>query len=100
MSTLNIKKNSFITNRSLDGITDPIDQTIDKEDKFHPGIRLIQKHLKNHDVFPFKTVEIGDIEKEIDNINPNTTSNSIAPKIYKKSSKVSASVLHNYLTIR
>ena len=76
VSTLNIKKNSFITNRSLDGITDPIDQAIDK-DKFHPSIRLIQKHLKNHDVFPFKTVEIGDIEKEINNINPKkaTTSN-------------------------
>ena len=39
---------------------------------------------------------MGDIEKEISNINPKkaTTSNSIPPKIFKKSSKVSASVLH------
>ena len=90
VSTLNIKENSFITSSSLDGITDPIDQAI------HPSILLIQKHLKNHDVFSFKTVEIGDIEKEINNINPKkaTTSNSIPPKILKKSSKVSVSVLH------
>ena len=76
VSTLNIKENSFITNRPLDGITDPIDKAIDKY-KFHPSILLIQKHLKNHDVFSFKTVEIGDIEKEINNINPKkaTTSN-------------------------
>ena len=46
--------------------------------------------------FSFKTVDIGDIEKE-NSINPKkaTTSNSIPPKIFKKSSKVSASVLHN-----
>ena len=52
MSTLNIKENSFITNRSSDGITDPIYKTIDKY-KFHPSILLIQKHKKNHDVFFF-----------------------------------------------
>ena len=69
MSTLNIKKNSFITNRSLDGIRDPTDKAIDKY-KFNLSILLIQKHLKNHDVFSFKTAEIGDIEKEINNINP------------------------------
>ena len=95
VSTLNIKENRFITNRSLDGITDPIGKAIDKY-KFHLNIFLIQKHLKNHDVFSFKTVEIDDIEKEINNINLKkaTTSNSIPPKILKKSSKVSASVLH------
>ena len=95
MSTLNIKENSFITNRSSDGITDPVDKAIDKY-KFHPSILLIQKHLKNRDIFSFKTVDIGDIEKEINNINPKkaTTSNSIPPKILKKSSKVSASVSH------
>ena len=59
VSTLNIKGNSFITNRSLDGITDPIDKAIDKY-KFYPTILLIQKHLKSHDVFSFKTVEIGE----------------------------------------
>ena len=40
VSTLNIKKNSFITSRSLDGITDPIDKAIDKF-KFHPSILLM-----------------------------------------------------------
>ena len=96
MSTLNIKENRFITNRSSDGITDPVDKAIDKY-KFHPSILLIQRHLKNHDIFSFKTVKIGDIEKEINNINPKkaTTGNSIPPKIFKNSSKVSASVLHN-----
>ena len=95
VSTLNIKENRFITNRSSDGITDPVDKAIDKY-KFRPSILLIQKHLKNHDIFSFKTVDIGDIEKEINNINPKkaTTSNSIPPKILKKSSKVSASALH------
>ena len=95
VSTLNIKDNRFITNRSSDGITDPVDKAIDKY-KFHPSILLIQKHLKNHNVFSFKTVEIGDIEKEINDTNPKkaTTSNSIPPKILEKSSKVSASVLH------
>ena len=93
VSTLNIKENRFITNSASDGITDPVDKAIDKY-KFHPSILLIQKHLKNHDVFSLKTVEIGDIEKEINNINPKkaTTSNSIPPKILKKASKVSASV--------
>ena len=95
MSTLNVKENRFITNRSSDDISDPIDKAIDKY-KFHPSILLIRKHLKNHDVFSFKTVEISDIEKEINNINPKkaTTSNSIPLKIFKKSAKVSASVLH------
>ena len=95
VSTLNIKENNFITNRPLDGITNPIDKAIDKY-KFHPSILLIQKHIKNDDVFSIKTVEICDIEKEINNINPKkaATSNSIPPKILKKSSKVSATVLH------
>ena len=80
VSTLNIKENRFITNRSSDGITDPVYNAIDKY-KFYPSILLIQKHLKNHDIFAFKTVDIGDIEKEINNINPKkaTTSNSIPP---------------------
>ena len=95
-STLNIKENNFITNRSLDGITDPIDKAIEKY-KFHPSILLIQKHLKNHNVFSFKTVETGDIEKEHYHKKA-TTSNSIPPKIFKTFSKVSGSVLH--LTIR
>ena len=95
VSTLHIKENRLITNRSPDGITDPIDKVINKF-KSHPSILLIQKHLTDHDVFSFKTVEIGDIEKEINNINPKrtTTSNSIPPKILKKSSKVSARALH------
>ena len=63
---------------------------------FHPSILLIQKHRKNLDVFSFKAVEKGDMEKEIDNINPKkaTTSNSTPPEIFKKFSKISASVLH------
>ena len=95
VSTVNTNKSSFITNRSSDGITDPIGKAIGKY-KFHSSMLLIQKHIKNHDVFSFKTIEIVDIEKEINNINPKkvTTSNSIPPKILKKSSKVSASALH------
>ena len=56
----------------------------------------MQKHLKNHNVFSLKTVEIVDIEKETNNINPKkaTTSNSFPPKTFKKSSIVSVSVLH------
>ena len=101
VSTLNIKENRLITNRSSDGITDPIDKAIGKY-KFHPSIPLKRKYLKNHDVFSFKTVELGDIEKELNNINPKkaTASNRILPKILKMSSKVSASVLHNYFTIQ
>ena len=92
---LNIIENWFITNGSSDGITDPIDKAIEKY-KFHPSILLIRKPLKNHDVFSFKTVEIGDTEKEINNTNPKrtTTSNSIPPKIFKKSPNVPARVLH------
>ena len=82
VSALNIKDIRFITKRSSDGITDSIDKAIDRY-KFHPSIVLIQKHLKNRDVYSFKRVEIGDIEKEINNIYPNkaTTTNSIPPKI-------------------
>ena len=39
--------------------TDPIDKAVDNH-KFHPSILLIKKY----DVFSFKTVEIGDIEKK------------------------------------
>ena len=39
VSTLNVKESRFITNRSLDGITDPVDKAIDKY-KFHPSILL------------------------------------------------------------
>ena len=45
VSTLNIKENRFITNRSSDGVTDPKDKAIDKY-KFLSGILLIRKHLK------------------------------------------------------
>ena len=61
--TLNIEENSFIIHTSSDGITVPIDKALDKY-KFHPSIFLIRKHLKNHYVFTFKAVEIGNIEKE------------------------------------
>ena len=40
VSALYIKENRFITNRSSDGITDPIDKAIYKY-KFHPSILLI-----------------------------------------------------------
>ena len=63
VSTLNIKENSFVINRSLDRVTDPIDKAIDKY-KLHSSIILIQKRLKNHGVFSFKSVEIGDILKK------------------------------------
>ena len=95
VSTLNITEHSFITTSTSDDITDRIDKAIDKY-KFHPNILLIQKHLKNHDVFSFETVEIGDTGKEVNNINPKKaiTDYSISPKILQKSSKVLASVLH------
>ena len=63
MSTLNIKENRFITNRSSDGITDPLDKAIDRY-KLHRSILLIQEHRQNRNVFSFKTVAIGDIEKK------------------------------------
>ena len=46
--------------------------------------------------FSLKTVETGDIEKEINNINPKkaTTSNSIPPNILKMYASI------NYLTIQ
>ena len=50
VSTLNIKENKFITNRSSGGITGHIDKAIYKY-KFHSTILLIRKHLINHDVF-------------------------------------------------
>ena len=37
VSALNIKENRFITNRSSNSITDPIEKVIDKY-KFHPSI--------------------------------------------------------------
>ena len=99
VSVLNIKENRIITNRSSDFSTEPIDKAIDKY-KFHPSILLIQKHLKNRDVFSLKTVEIGDIEKEINNINPEkATTNTIPPKILKTSTKLSAILCMNCFTI-
>ena len=57
---------------------------------------MIQKQVENHNISLFKTVEISDIEIEMNNINANKaeTNNSIPPKILKKSSKVSASAFH------
>ena len=63
VSTLNIAENSFITTSTSDDITDPIDKAIDIY-QFYSSILLIQNYLKNHDVFSFKTVEIGDTEKK------------------------------------
>ena len=68
VSALNIKENSFITNMKSDDITDPIDEASDKY-KFRASILLIEKHLENRDIFSFQIAEIGDIEKEINNIN-------------------------------
>ena len=44
--------------------------------KFHASILLVQKRLKIHDVFSFKTSEIDDIEKEINTINHKKTTTS------------------------
>ena len=89
VSTLNIKENGVITSRTSDCTTDSIDIIMDKY-KFRLNILLIQKHLENHHIFSFKTVEIGDIKKEINNINSKktTTNNSIPPKLLKAYSKV------------
>ena len=53
-----------------------------------------QKLLKSHDICSFKTVEIGDMEKEINSINPEKTAinDSNPPKIFKKYSEVPTSV--------
>ena len=61
---------------------------------FPPSILLRQKHLENHDIFSFKTVQISDIEKEINNTNPKKRTTTAFLLKFKKSSKVSASVLH------
>ena len=53
VSILNINKNSFITNRTSDNVTDSIDKAIDKH-KFHLSIPLIEQHLENHDIFHLK----------------------------------------------
>ena len=55
VSTLNIIKNSFITNMKSDDITDPIDKAIDKY-KVHPSRFLRKKHLNTTMFFLFKTV--------------------------------------------
>ena len=55
VSILNINKNSFITNRTSDNVTDSIDKAIDKH-KFHLSIPLTEQHLENHDIFPFKAI--------------------------------------------
>ena len=86
VSTLNITENSFITTRISDGITDP---------SLHsPSILWYKSIWKSATYFPFKTVEMGDIEKKINNIKKATTDDRISFEILKKSSKVSASVLH------
>ena len=97
VSALNIKS-SFITNRTSGNITDSIDKTVDKC-KFHQSILLVQQHLKNHNIFSIKTVELGDIIKEVNNTNPKkaTTKNSIPHKILKKFQQV---FYINYLTIQ
>ena len=45
VSTLNVKENRLITNRSSDGITDPVYKAIDKY-KFHPSILFNTKKSK------------------------------------------------------
>ena len=36
--------------------------------KFHPSILFIQNQKENHNIFSFKTVEVDNIKKEINNI--------------------------------
>ena len=50
VSTLNITENSSNTTRASEGITDAINKAIDKY-KFHQNVLLLQKALKNQDVF-------------------------------------------------
>ena len=59
---------------------------------------MIQKRIKNHNVFSFKTAKLGDIEKKSTALilrrKQLITNTSIPPKIFKKFSIVSASVSH------
>ena len=101
MSTLNINEKSFITKRSYNTIPDPIDKAIDKY-KLYSSMVLIQKHLENHNIVSFKTVEIGDTEKEINNIilRRQQLIKTFLQKSYKKSSRASAVFYISYLTIQ
>ena len=57
----------FHRTKTLVGINNSIDKAIDKY-KFLASIFLIEKHLiKNVEVFLFQTVEMGNIEKKINN---------------------------------
>lgn len=82
VSTLNANGNTFIANRTLDALTDLIEKAIGKC-KFHPSIFLTQKQFERSNIFSFKTVEVSDIEKKINNINPKkaTNTNSIPLEI-------------------
>ena len=95
LSTVNIDKNIFIMNRTSDDLPILIEKAI-KKYSLRPSNLLIQKHFVSSHSFSFKTFGIGNIEKEIININPKktTTINSIPHKIFKNLSKFSASVLY------
>lgn len=46
VSTLNINENIFISNKTSDDLTDPIEKDIEKH-KFYLRILLIQKHFES-----------------------------------------------------
>ena len=75
VSILNANGNTFIANRTLDALTDLIEKAIGKC-TFHPSIFLIQKQFERSNIFLFKTVEVSDIEKKINNINPKKATNT------------------------
>ena len=62
---------------------------------------MIRKHLKNYDIFLPKTVEIDEMKKEINNVNPKkeATNNNIPPKILKSLLKFQQVFYISYLTI-
>ena len=94
VSTLDVNRNSYITNPDSVNISDPIEKAISKY-KFYPSILLINDKIVNQDKIFFKPISKLDMEKEFQLINTKkaTTSDSIQPKILKISSEVSADAL-------
>ena len=96
VSTLDVNRNSYITNPDSINISDPIEKAISKY-KFHPSILLINGKIVHQDKISFKPIFKLGMEKEVQLIKPKkaTTIDSIPPKILKISSKVSVDALQS-----
>ena len=94
VTSLEINENTFLLNKRVDEVEDPIERLIQKFES-HPSILKIREMVSTEN-FTFKQVSLEDIEKELLQLNSKKahTENDIPAKPLKETADVCGSVLY------